>query len=50
MKKKTHHSSTGAGKDLSNRPGGGDVEQVDTCQSSVDNDSEDENQYQHNLN
>ena len=35
MKKKTHHSSTGAGKDLSNRPGGGDVEQVDTCQSSV---------------
>ena len=27
----THHSSTSAGQYLSDRSGGGDVEQVDTC-------------------
>ena len=41
-----HHSSTCAGEDLSYRPGGGDVEQIDTCESSVDYNRQDEDQYQ----
>lgn len=41
-----HHSSTCASEDLSYRPGGGDVEQIDTCESSVDYNRQDEDQYQ----